>query len=335
MNLLRKILFPLVPFYSVGVFLRNKAYDLKLISSRSYEFPLICVGNISVGGTGKTPMIEYLISLLSNSYRLATLSRGYGRTTKGFHLATPVSTAETIGDEPYQLHKKFGSIDVAVCENRQKGLSKLRELTPKPQVILLDDAFQHRKVNPGFSILLTPYHKLYSDDFLLPYGDLRESRSGAERAQIVVVTKCPADLSATTQRHIRSQLKLLAHQHLFFSSIVYDNVVVSRSQKKAISSLKSQPITLVTGIANSQPLVSFLNDQSIEFEHLSFGDHHRFSDSELKRIASKKIVLTTEKDFARLEKLNHSELYYLPITIKIDRPNEFCQLVNAYVDSYF
>ena len=199
MKLFRTILFPFVPFYFAATWIRNLLYNQGIQQSRSYDLPIICVGNLSVGGTGKTPMIEYLIRNLQGSYRIATLSRGYGRSTSGFILASHSDSADTIGDEPFQFYSKFDRIQVAVDENRRRGIELLIAQNSSPDIILLDDAFQHRKVKAGFNILLTRFGKLYSDDIVLPTGDLREPRSGARRADIIVVTKCPDELSDDDQ----------------------------------------------------------------------------------------------------------------------------------------
>ena len=198
MKLIRNIAFPLVPVYYAVTRLRNKLYDLGLKKSTSYNFPVICVGTLSVGGTGKTPMIEYLIELLKDDYRIATLSRGYKRKSKGFQLANEFSSAESLGDEPFQFYNKFkNTILVAVDTDRTNGIAQLKQLDNPPDVILLDDAFQHRKVKAGFNILLTTYNKPYFEDFVLPTGNLRESSKGAKRANMIIVTKCPDNLSET------------------------------------------------------------------------------------------------------------------------------------------
>ena len=228
MNLLRNIAFPFVPVYYTITALRNKLYDLGIKKPVSYNFPIICIGNLSVGGTGKTPMVEYLISLLKGEYKVATLSRGYKRKTEGFQLADEIATAETLGDEPFQFYNKFGNeILVAVDADRNNGIEKLRNLKKSPDVILLDDAFQHRKVKAGFNILLTTYKKPYSQDYVLPTGNLREPKSGAKRANIIVVTKCPENISEADKLKIIKSLNPEKHQHVFFSAIQYANNVIS------------------------------------------------------------------------------------------------------------
>ncbi len=333
MKILRYILFPVVPVYYVVTWLRNLLYDWGIKSSKSYNFPVICVGNLSVGGTGKTPMIEYLIRLLHSDYKIATLSRGYKRTTKGFVLAGTNANAGSIGDEPFQFYKKFDDIIVSVDANRQRGISRLRNLHPHPELILLDDAYQHRKVKAGFNILLTAYGNLFTDDCLLPTGNLRESKNGAKRANMIVVTKCPDNLSDNEKSVIVNGIKPLPHQTVFFSRIVYSKLVYNAGGKKPLSDFKSKRFTLVTGIANAQPLVNYLKSEGLDFEHLNFSDHHEFSALEIQNLKSKTSVLTTEKDYTRLQ--SHFEtaerLYYLPIELHIDNDVRFNQLVKEFV----
>jgi tetraacyldisaccharide 4'-kinase len=334
MKLFRKILFPFVPLYYVVVFLRNKFYDWSLFRSKSYTFPVLCVGNLSVGGTGKTPMIEYLVTLLASNYKLATLSRGYGRKSKEFQIAVPNITSKDIGDEPLQLFNKFKNITVAVDADRQNGLKQLKETHPLLEVVLLDDAFQHRKVTAGFNIVLTAYDQLYCDDIVLPTGNLREPRAGAKRAQVIVVTKCPDKMSGLEKTTITKRLHPESNQTVFFSSIQYSETLRSSTSSRVLKALKGTRFTLVTGIANPKPLVSYLSEMGLDFEHLSYKDHHEFSKSELERIHSKSLVVTTEKDFTRLNPDTNDQIYYLPIQLKIDNASEFESLVETYVEEF-
>lgn len=332
MKLFRKILFPFVPIYYLVTWLRNKLYDLGVKKSKFYDFPVICVGNLSVGGTGKTPMIEYLIRLLIADQKVATLSRGYKRQTKGFQLASESATAESIGDEPFQFYNKFGNaIVVAVDENRQNGIAELQKQNNKPNVVLLDDAYQHRKVKAGFNILLTTYNNPYFNDYVLPSGNLREPRSGAKRADIIVVTKCPKTLSDIEKKKVTSQIQPHQNQHIFFSSIVYSNKIISANSYIELKNISN--FTLVTGIANSKPLVDFLKDRSLKFEHLNFKDHYEFSQQDIYELNKKKLIVTTEKDFMRLK---HHEslkdkLFYLPIQVIIDNHIKFNKLIESFV----
>ena len=335
MKLLRKILFPIVPIYYVVTSLRNKLFDLNVFKSKSYNLPIICVGNLSVGGTGKTPMIEYLIRLLKEDNKLATLSRGYKRSTSGFKLANSDTKVDEIGDEPYQFQQKFKDILVAVDENRQHGIEELLMLDNSPKVILLDDAYQHRKVKAGFNILLTTYSNLYTDDIMLPTGDLREPRKGAERADIVVVTKCTTTINDIEKDRIRNKLKLNDNQSLFFSSIAYEDSVKNANKTLAISSLKNKNFTLVTGIANAQPLIDYLKFKALNFEHLNYKDHYNFTDKDLDVLNQKELIITTEKDFVRLNKhLDNTKLFYLPIKVEIDNAEEFNKLIRQFVVNF-
>lgn len=316
MSILRKILVPFALLYGMVMLLRNFLYDIKAFKSSSFQLPVICVGNLSVGGTGKSPMIEYLLTLLISNYKTATLSRGYGRDSSGFHLLDGTETAEMVGDEPLQFKSKFKRAIIAVDEKRTRGISLLQSKC-FPDMILLDDAFQHRKVEAGLNILLTTYNALYIDDFILPTGNLREPASGAGRAHIIVVTKCPKNMPVKKQVAIRKRLKLKNYQKLFFSYIEYSNKVYSAKPRKLISSISDEKITLVTGIANPQPLCDYLDQLHIDFEHLKFPDHHTFSKGDLNQIMEAPLVLTTEKDFMRLKGvISHPNLYYLPIKMK-------------------
>ncbi len=333
MNLLRKILFPVVPIYYLVTWVRNKMYDLGIKESTNYNFPLIAVGNLSVGGTGKSPMVEYLIKLLKSEGKLATLSRGYKRKTKGFQLVQSTSTAKEVGDEPLQFKTKFPDILVGVDGNRRNGIDNLRSLTPQPNIIVLDDAYQHRKVNAGFYILLTAYYDLYCDDILLPTGNLREPRKGADRADIIVVTKCPKNISSEEKERISKKLKIKRNQSLFFTTIDYGKEVVGASDVKPIDSFKEQSFTLVTGIANPKTLVEQYQSMGLKFDHLSFGDHHDFSNKEIDELRNHKCIITTEKDYMRLSSnLLMKNLWYQPIEMSfVQDENSFNNKILEYI----
>ena len=331
MKFIRIILFPFVPIYFLVTWFRNLAYDKGWFKSTSYDFPIICVGNLSAGGTGKTPMVEYLIRLLKDETNLATLSRGYGRKTKGFLLAEDNITATELGDEPFQFYHKFkDEITVAVDEDRQHGISTLRALKTKPEVVILDDAFQHRKVKAGYNILLTTYNNLYVDDFVLPTGNLREPKKGAKRANIIVVTKCPESLTQLEKKAIVLKLKPKVYQHVFFSHIGYNDLVLNETQKVSLNKLES--FTLVTGIANAKPLVSYLKSLQLDFNHIEFKDHHNFTENDIKKLSELDKIVTTEKDYMRLknEAVLKSKLYFLPIKTVIDNSEQFDALVKAF-----
>ncbi|MBF4507056.1 tetraacyldisaccharide 4'-kinase [Flavobacterium sp. JLP] len=315
MKILRKILFPFSILYGLITSIRNFLFDKGILKSTSFDLPVIAVGNLSVGGTGKTPQIEYLIRLLSDKYKVATLSRGYKRKSEGFVLGSATSDAEILGDEPFQFYQKFPNIYVAVDADRRNGITQLLSQTEKPQLILLDDAYQHRKVKAGFYILLSLYGDLYADDFMLPTGNLRESRSGANRANIIVITKCPKQLSDKEQAEIRLKLKLTCSQQIYFTFIDYDDFIYGGNEKIAVNQIKSEPKLLLAGIAKPSPFFDYLkNDNDI---CLTFPDHHNFSDSDLAEIESKagnKRIITTEKDYVRLKDSKLAlQLYYLPI----------------------
>lgn len=331
MSAARKLLYPFSLLYGGVTLLRNKLYDEGIFKSYSYDIPVIAVGNLSVGGTGKSPMVEYLISLLKTDHKVATLSRGYKRSTSGFHLLTGNETAVEVGDEPLQFKNKYPGITVAVDENRSHGIELLLK-TSSPDVIILDDAFQHRKVSAGLYILLTPYGNLYTKDLILPAGNLREPISGAKRADIVVVTKCPEDIGKEEQAAIAKELGLDSDQELFFSSIAYSETVIGETSFP-LEDLKKRPFTLVTGIANPRPLVQFLKGKGLEFEHRAFPDHHNFSASEIKELQSKEFMLTTEKDYMRLKnEMASTKLSYLPISTHIlNGQKEFEGLIRNFI----
>lgn len=333
MDILRKLLFPFVPVYFVITWLRNILFDLGVKKSKKYDFPIIAVGNLSVGGTGKSPMVEYLIDLLRNKIVLATLSRGYKRKTKGFRLVLSSSTAEEVGDEPLQFKTKFTDVFVGVDANRQNGIAELRALIPKPEVIVLDDAYQHRKVNAGLYILLTAYYDLYCDDIVLPTGNLREPRKGASRAKIVVVTKCPKDLSVSAREEITRKLNIRPEQSLFFTSIDYGSELKGQDKEKHIDELRNTSFTLVTGIANPKPLVEYYTDKGFTFNHVRFPDHHNFSDEELKDLEKHDTIVTTEKDYVRLvSKLAPGKLWYQPIKVQfIENQDSFNSAILQFV----
>ena len=315
MNLLRKILFPFAVIYGLITSIRNVLFDKGILKSYTFDLPIIAVGNLSVGGTGKTPQIEYLIRLLSDKYKVATLSRGYKRQSKGFILADSTSNASILGDEPFQFFEKFPNIQVAVDADRKNGIEHLLAQAKKPEVILLDDAFQHRRVKAGFYILLTSYGDLYSDDFMLPTANLRESRNGAKRANVIIVTKCPFNLSVDEQHAIKNRLKLAVNQELYFTFVAYEDFIYAENRKMNVNEIQSASKLLVAGIAKPEPFFAYL--QNTNDVCLSFPDHHNFTDKdilEIKNLAQNNIIITTEKDYVRLKgNLPSEQLFYLPI----------------------
>ncbi|WP_318309836.1 tetraacyldisaccharide 4'-kinase [Flagellimonas crocea] len=320
LQLLRKIAFPISLLYALVVHIRNFLFDMGIFSSKSYQTPTICIGNLSVGGTGKTPMTEYLLGMLKNK-KTAVLSRGYKRKTKGFYLAGPKSTVLDIGDEPFQIHKKFPEVAVAVDADRQNGIEQL-ESTICPDVIVLDDAFQHRKVNPTVSILLTTFDGLYVNDWYLPTGNLRDAKKEAKRADVIIVTKCPMDMGDDDRKKTRAKLDPMPHQKVLFAVLRYmDFVCDGREVKIKLEALKGKELALVTGIASPGPLVQFLTSLGLNFVHFEFGDHHHFTDAEIARFKDYKTVLTTEKDFVRLQgRLDN--LYFLGVAHSFGKNDE-------------
>ncbi|NDV63885.1 tetraacyldisaccharide 4'-kinase [Bacteroides sp. 224] len=347
---IHKWFYPLSFLYGLGVAFRNKLFDRKILQSKSFNIPIICIGNLAVGGTGKTPHTEYLIKLLQKNYQTAVLSRGYKRRTKGYLLSTLDSDAQSIGDEPYQIKQKFPNTMVAVDENRCHGIENLMAINePKADVILLDDAFQHRYVEAGLNILLTDYHRLFCDDALLPAGRLREPAKNKSRAQIVIVTKCPEDMKPIDFNIIAKRLKLYPFQRLFFSRFEYGKLIpaFTSGQELALKDLQHyEQILLVTGIASPTSLIDELKKYSQQIQVESFGDHHNFSKKDIKHIterfnnipSKRKIIITTEKDATRL--VNHPDiskrikdnLYILPIQVKILQNQEY--ILNQNIIDY-
>ncbi len=339
MNQFRKLLSPFSVLYDGVTKIRNTLYDNGWFKSNTYEIPLIIVGNLSVGGTGKTPMVAYLVKLLKTQFKIAVLSRGYKRKTSGFVLADATATAETLGDEPFQLVRKHSDILVAVDADRNHGIQELLHLPHIPDLILLDDAFQHRQVKADFNILLTAYDDLYIDDAVLPAGNLRERVSGAERAQVIIVTKCPENLSEIQEFEIAKRLKPTLTQTVFFTKIQYADFVQNEANQIKLSEMVDYKVILITGIANPKTFLDFLNSKNIKFEHLEFPDHHSYTEKELIAIkkkfndlgAIKKLILTTEKDYVRIF-AGFADLYYLAIeTSFINHQKDFDKLILNYV----
>jgi tetraacyldisaccharide 4'-kinase len=321
MKYFRYFLFPLSVLYGCVLSIRNFLFNRGFLKSKSFSVSLICVGNLNTGGTGKTPMIELLVRILGEDYRLATLSRGYKRTTKGYIEVNATHSSSDVGDEPLQFKKNFPDLKVAVDGNRQRGISNLLNAYPNLDMILLDDAFQHRKVKSDFSIVLTTYKDLYVRDFVLPTGNLREFQTGAKRADIIIVTKCPENLSRAEQKNIALQLRPKPYQKLLFSSISYSEFVTNTLQKIDINNFDN--FALVTGIANPSPLVQHLRALDKKFSHEKFPDHHEFSAAEILRLQKSPLVLTTQKDYMRLKsEFSLEKLFYLPIESRIlDHPD--------------
>lgn len=334
MNLLRKILFPIGFIYWLVTYIRNWLYDIQFFKSKSYNLPVIAIGNLSVGGTGKTPHTEYLIRLLKDNYKVAVLSRGYKRSTKGFLLADQSVSSSELGDESYQIYSKFPDVTVAVCENRQIGIETLIS-NSKPDVILLDDAFQHRKVKAGFYVLLTAYDDLFSDDYILPFGNLRESAIGKKRADLVIVTKCPPSVSIQEQELVKKKLSF--DRPVFFTAIEYDENVFSQTDVVEVEEIKQTEKLIVAGIAKPEYFVNHLQSEKDVVK--IYPDHHNFTENELlelKELTQKLNLITTEKDYVRLkDKVNDAKLYYLPIQSKfLNDADLFDKTINNWVKNY-
>lgn len=349
MTIRKILLFPLAVIYGIITWLRNRLYDFKILKSKSFDIHTICVGNLAVGGTGKTPHIEYLIKLLKEQFAIATLSRGYKRKTKGFLMANENSTASDIGDEPLQYKTKNPFLTVAVDANRPNGVKKLMALQNPPDVILLDDAFQHRALKSELNIVVSEYSHIYLNDCMLPAGNLREPKSGIKRADIIIISKTPDRVNAVDIRNLIKDIKPLSHQKLFFTWLQYGELQPFKNAGESIHTLNElfrYRIILFTGIGNPEPMVTYLKEYASSVKHIQYPDHHQFT---LKNIADvrteldaieggNKIVVTTEKDAMRLmepglqDVVNTLPLFVLPIEVSFkEKEQEFNETIINYV----
>lgn len=347
---INKWLLPLSWLYGIGVKIRNTLFDIGLLKSESFDVPVISVGNITVGGTGKTPHVEYLIDLLRHRCRVAVLSRGYKRKSRGYIVADKDATAHTIGDEPYQMMQKFPNITIAVDRDRRHGIRRLTEDRSETgiDVVLLDDAFQHRYVKPGINILLVDYHRLIIYDKLLPAGRLREQLSGKNRADIVIITKCPADLKPMEFRVITKAMNLYPYQALYFTRLDYEQLYpLFKGNPRPLDSIgKDEHIMLLTGIASPKQMILDLAPYSTDIRPLTFADHHAFTPADIELINSTfaampqpRMIITTEKDAARLHGLDglddevRKSIYVLPVHIKfmLEQEDKFNENIIGYV----
>jgi len=346
-------LYPFSVLYCIITGIRNFLYDSGILKSHEFSIPIICVGNIAVGGTGKTPHAEYLADLLRKDFNVAVLSRGYKRKSSGFRLAGPGSKSWDIGDEPLQMYRKIAGITVAVDSNRVRGVKTILKERPSTEVIILDDGFQHRRINPGYSILLSDFSRPMVKDHLLPYGNLRESIHCKNRADIILITKSPEDISPIQRRIMVKEIDKRPYQNLYFTSIKYKNPAPVFDDPEPGRDVPGEAgsedtgIVLVTGIANPEPLSGYLQKRYGEIIHLTFGDHHQFTLKDIRKIgdawrslnSKKKYVLTTEKDAVRLrEFINIAEpirsaFYYIPVGISFlnDDREEFDNMIIDYV----
>lgn len=349
MRYFRFILFPFALIYGIAVGIRNLFYQKRILKSSKFSLPIINIGNLSVGGTGKTPHTEYLICLLKKEYNLVTLSRGYGRKERGFILADETATAQKIGDEPMQYQTKFSNeIGVAVDVNRVNGVISICQAKPDTNVILLDDAYQHRAIAAGLNILITTYQNPFFKDFILPVGTLREARKGKKRADIVIVSKCP-DLSLVDKAKIEEKIAPKKGQKVFFSRIIYG--AVYPLMHKEVETFKNnkvnnRSIVLVTGIAKPEPLLSELSKTNKILKHFKFSDHYQFKEDNINEVhnlidkfaSENPLIVTTEKDAMRLvnqtwsNKLNNYQWVYQSIEVEIDEHEEFDRIIREYVE---
>lgn len=347
MNLLRILLFPFAIMYGIIMHVRNKMFDWGLLKSECFDVPVISVGNITTGGTGKTPHVEYLIDMLSSDYKVAVLSRGYKRATKGYHEATPQTTVADIGDEPFQFYNKYNNIVIAVDEKRRRGIKKILKNHPETKIILLDDAFQHRYIKPKLNILLTNYRNLFTNDYIVPTGNLRESRRGAKRANTIIVTKTPRIFSPIDKDLILNKLKHYTDKTILFSYIDYGQLepVTPACKKKHPQKIKS--IVILTGIANPASLEERIKRISDEQFFLKYPDHHKYSKKDINKIVTffneifsgDKAIVTTEKDLMRLKDpgfmkmLSKVPLYYMPIKIRFHNSDktEFLNKIKSVI----
>jgi tetraacyldisaccharide 4'-kinase len=339
---MRYLLFPLAFIYGSITATRNLLFDYGIFKSQTHNIPIICIGNLSVGGTGKTPHTQYIINLLKNDYKVAILSRGYGRKTSTLQVVESTSTAQEVGDEPLQLKQNNPNCLVVVEKNRNKGVKQILKDFPETQVILLDDGYQHRWIKVGFNILITPYSSPYYKDSLMPVGNLRESKKGAERANAIIFSKTPNNSNPTLKKGMLERIHLFAHQKAYFSHINYCTWKCI-STNKELTSDEHQSITLVSGIANPKPLVDYLQNAGHKVKHLKFADHHNYTPNDIANILSKynkdssakKLILTTEKDATKLrafkEDFGTANVYYLPIEIDFEENEKFEKQILNYV----
>lgn len=341
---MRILLLPIALLYHIVLSIRHKLYDWHILKSKRFEKPVICVGNLKLGGTGKTPHTEYLIRLLKNDYRVATLSRGYGRRTKGFKLAETSSTYNDLGDEPLLYFKKYPGIQVAVDEDRVDGVALLLG-EQGVEVVLLDDAFQHRSISAGLNILLTEYQRLYMDDYLFPAGTLRDVRSAAKRADIIVISKAPKDLSEQEKQQITDKLNTSENQKVYFSYLEHAALQPLNEAAKAFSPEEADGAFAFCGIGNPKPFVEELKKRYHAVDFLPFGDHHDYKEKDMKAVldwfekldGEKKIIVTTEKDAARLTnspylcQFERTPLYDLPVTVRFHEEEKFNEEILKYV----
>ncbi|MDD3858601.1 MAG: tetraacyldisaccharide 4'-kinase [Bacteroidales bacterium] len=345
------LLSPLVIIYRIAISIRNFCFDNKILKTKEYKLPIISIGNISVGGTGKTPHTEFILKMLKKEYSVAILSRGYKRKTKGFRIVEQSDSHYDAGDEPLQIKQKFPDVIVSVCESRTAGVDKLLELYPDLNLIILDDAFQHRRISPGLSILLNNYHHPIAKDFLLPLGRLREPRSASHRAHIVIFSKCPANLKPIERRILSQEVDIMPYQYLFFSTLKYHDlrpVFSNEGNEIKISELKDYNVLAFTGIARSSDFADYIETNSASLRHIKYPDHYNYTQKDImkiqdiyKTLKSKKVIVVTEKDAVRLKSIDFFDeeikkaVYCIPIEVELicseEERKQFDNQIFSYV----
>ena len=337
------LLLPLSFIYLSITSIRNLLFDFGFFKEKTHHIPIICIGNLSVGGSGKTPHTQYLFDLLKNKYKVAVLSRGYGRKNSSLQLVEITSRAIDVGDEPLQLKQNNPECLVLVEKNRNKGVIHILRHFPKTEIILLDDGYQHRWIKAGFNIIVTPFSSPFYDDFLMPFGKLRESKKAVTRANAVIFSKSPENTNPTLKKGMLERLHLFSHQKAYFSVIKYHQFKSIRNNTE-LEEIDPHSITLVSGISNAKPLIKYLKEKGHSISHLKYSDHHNYCINDINNIlarykaeeSAKKLILTTEKDATKLKQFSHYfkdiNFYYIPIEIKIDQSEKFKNQILNYVE---
>ena len=329
MSVIRFLVFPLSIIFKFVTDIRNKLYDCNFLKSEKINVPVISVGNLSTGGTGKTPMVDFIIHNLKRDYNISVLSRGYNRKSKGFIEIKNSDNPSLVGDEPFLIKSNHSEVPVFACEDRVEGAKKIISEN-NTNLILLDDAFQHRKISRNLDIVLTDYNNLFYKDYLLPYGNLRESRNNINRADVIIVTKCPLDFNKADAIKIKNQINPKKTQSLFFSQIKYSEILFG-FKELSFKSIRNSKLTLVTGIANSQPLKEYLKKNNVNFDHFDYPDHYNYSRKDVNKILAttkNNIILTTKKDYYKLSQFKIDNLLYIDIKVEfLDGKQEFLSTI--------
>lgn len=329
MSVIRFLVFPLSIIFKFVTDIRNKLYDCNFLKSEKINVPVISVGNLSTGGTGKTPMVDFIIYNLKRDYNISVLSRGYNRKSKGFIEIKNSDNPSLVGDEPFLIKSNHSEVPVFACEDRVEGAKKIISEN-NTNLILLDDAFQHRKISRNLDIVLTDYNNLFYKDYLLPYGNLRESRNNINRADVIIVTKCPLDFNKADAIKIKNQINPKKTQSLFFSQIKYSEILFG-FKELSFKSIRNSKLTLVTGIANSQTLKEYLKKNNVNFDHFDYPDHYNYSRKDVNKILAttkNNIILTTKKDYYKLSQFKIDNLLYIDIKVEfLDGKQEFLSTI--------